>query len=98
MTQSGTDSPMTDEDTTSSESDSESDKEDEDNNLTEQTRGERLLEVTKETIKAEELENNARTRAEAPRPTSSAPRTTRQGPTTTRHRPPAARPKDSPES
>ena len=43
-----------------------------------------------EAIKAEESENNARTRAEAPRPTSSAPRTTRQGPTTTRHRPPAA--------
>ena len=42
-------------------------------------------------IKAEESENNARTRAEAPRPTGSAPRTTRQGPTTTRHRrPPAA--------
>ena len=46
--------------------------------------------MAKEAIKAEELENNARTRAEAPRPTSSAPRTTRQGPTTTRHRPPAA--------
>jgi hypothetical protein len=89
MTQSGTDSPMTDDDTTSSESDSESDREDEDDNLTEQIRGE-LLEVAKEAIKAEESENNAKTRAEAPRPTSSAPRTTRQGPTTTRHRPPAA--------
>jgi hypothetical protein len=53
-------------------------------------RGERLLEVAKEAIKAEETENNARTRAEAPRPTISAPRTTRQGPTTTRHRPPTA--------
>jgi hypothetical protein len=46
--------------------------------------------MAKEAIKAEESENNARTRAEAPRPTSSAPITTRQGPTTTRHRPPAA--------
>ena len=90
MTQRGTDSPVTDDDTTSSEPDSESDREDEDDNLTEQTRGERLLDMAKEAIKAEELENNARTRAEAPRPTSSAPRTTRQGPTTTRHRPPAA--------
>ena len=90
MTQSGNDSPMTDDDTTSSESDSESDKDDEDDNLTEQTRGERLLEMAKEAIKAEESEHNARTRVEAPRPTSSVPRTTRQGPTTTRHRPPAA--------
>jgi hypothetical protein len=81
---------MTNDDTTSSESDSKSDREDEDDNLSEQTRGERLLEVAKEAIKAEESENNARTRAEAPRPTSSAPGTTRQGPTTTRHRPPAA--------
>ena len=64
---------MTDDDTTSSESDPESDREDEDDNLTEQTRGERLLDMAKEAIKAEELENNARTRAEAPRPTSSAP-------------------------
>ena len=71
-------------------SDSESDREDEDDNLTEQTHGERLLEMAKEAINAEESENNARTRAEGPRPTSSAPRTTRQGPTTTRHRPPAA--------
>ena len=51
MTQSGTDSPMTDDDT-SSESDSESDREDEDDNLTEQTHGERLLEMAKEAIKA----------------------------------------------
>ena len=58
--------------------------------MIEQTRGERLLEMAEEAIKAEESENNARTRAEAPRPTSSAPRTTRQGPTTTRHCPPAA--------
>jgi acyl transferase domain-containing protein len=65
MTQSDTDSPMTDDDTTSSESDSESDREYEDN-LTEQTRGERL-EMAKEAIKAEESENNARTRAEAAR-------------------------------
>ena len=36
---------MTDDDTTSSESDPESDREDEDDNLTEQTRGERLLEM-----------------------------------------------------
>jgi hypothetical protein len=90
MTQSGTDSPMTNDDTTSREYNSESDREDEDDILTEQTRGERLLDMAKEAIKAEESENNARTRAEAPRPTSSAPRTTRQGPTTTRHRPPAA--------
>jgi hypothetical protein len=90
---------MTDDDTTSSESDSESDREDEDDtNLTEQTRGERLLEIAKEAIKAEESENHVRTQAEAPRPTSSAPRTTRQGPTTTRHRPPAAQSKDSPGS
>jgi hypothetical protein len=47
MTQSGTESPMTDDDTTSSESDSESDREDEDDNLTEHTRGERLLEVAR---------------------------------------------------
>ena len=88
--QSGTDSPMTDDDTTSSESDSKSDRQDKDDNLTEQTHGERLLEMAK-AIRAEESENNARTRAEAPRPTGSAPRTTRQGPTTTRHRrPPAA--------
>ena len=66
MTQSGTDSPVTDDDTTSSEPDSESDREDEEDNLTEQTRGERLLDMAKEAIKAEELENNARTRAEAP--------------------------------
>jgi hypothetical protein len=39
---------MTDDDTTSSESDSESDREDEDDNLTEQTRGERLLDMAKE--------------------------------------------------
>jgi hypothetical protein len=90
MTQSGTDSPMTNDDTTSREYDSESDREDEDDNLTEQTRGERLLDMAKEAIKAEESENNARSRAEAPRPTSSTPTTTRQGPTTTRHRPPAA--------
>ena len=90
MTQSGNDSPMTNDDTTSSESDSESDKEDEDDNLTEQTRGERLLEMAKEAKKAEESEHNARTRAEAPRPTSRVPRTTRQGPTTPRHRPPVA--------
>ena len=57
-------------DTTSREYDSESDREDEDDNLTEQTRGERLLDMAKEAIKAEELENNARTRAEAPRTTS----------------------------
>jgi len=98
MTQSGTDSPMTNDDTTSREYDSESDREDEDDNLTEQTRGERLLDMVKEAIKAEESGNNARTRAEAPRPTSSTPRTTRQGPTTTRHRPPAALPKNSPGS
>ena len=62
MTQSGTDSPMTDDDTTSSESDSESDSEDEDDNLTKQTRGERLLKVAKEAINAEESENpHART-------------------------------------
>jgi hypothetical protein len=70
MTQSSTDSPMTENDTTTSESDSESDREDEADNLTEQTRGERLLEMAKEAIKAEESESNARTQAEAPRPTS----------------------------
>ena len=70
--------------------DSESNSEDEDDNLTKQTRGERLLKVAEEAIKAEESENNARTRVEAPRPLSSAPRTTREGPTTTRQRPPAA--------
>jgi hypothetical protein len=92
MPQSGTDSPMTDDDIlTSSESDSESDREDEDDNLTKQTRGERLLKVAKEAIKADESENNAITRVEAPRPLSSAPRTTREGPTTTRQRPPAAK-------
>jgi hypothetical protein len=90
MTESGNDSPMTNDDTTSSESDSESDREDEDGNLTKPTRAERLLKVAKEAIKAEESENNARTRVEAPRPLSSAPRTTREGPTTTRQRPPAA--------
>jgi hypothetical protein len=90
MTQSGTDSPMTDDDTTSSESDSESDSEDEDDNLAKQTRGETLLKVAEEAIKGEESENNARTRVEAQRPLSSAPKTTREGPTTTRQRPPAA--------
>ena len=45
MTQSGNDTPMTNDDTISGESDSESEKEDEDNNLIEQTRGERLLEM-----------------------------------------------------
>jgi hypothetical protein len=73
MTQSGTDSPMTDDDTASSESDSESDREDEDDSLTKQTRGERLLQVTKEAIEAEESENDNRTRVETPRPLSSAP-------------------------
>jgi hypothetical protein len=72
------------------ESDSKSDREDEADNLTKKTRGERLLEMAKEAIKAEESENDARTQAEAPRTTSSAPITTRQGPTTTRHRPPVA--------
>ena len=70
--------------------DSESNSEDEDDNLTKQTRGERLLQVAKEAIEAEESANDARTRVEAPRPLSSAPRTTREGPTTTRQRPPAA--------
>ena len=46
--------------------------------------------MAEEAIKAEESENNARSRVEAPRPLSSAPRTTREGPTTTRQRPPAA--------
>ena len=98
MTQSGTDSPMTDDDTTSSESDSESDREDEGDNLTEhQTRGERLLDMAKEAIKAEELKNNARTRAEAPRPTSSAPRTTRRATRTDDNQASStSRPKDSP--
>ena len=55
MTQSGTDSPMTDDDTTRSESDSERDREDEDDSLTnKQTHGERLLQVAKEAIEAEE--------------------------------------------
>ena len=53
MTQSGTDSPMTNDDTTSREYDSESDRVDEDDNLTEQTHGERLLYMAKEAIKAE---------------------------------------------
>ena len=57
MTQSDVDSPMTNDDITSSESDSESDREDEDDNLTKQTRGnKRLLQVAKEAIKAEESE------------------------------------------
>ena len=105
MTQSDTDPPMTDDDTTSGESDSGSDKGDEDDSLTKQTRGERLLQVAKEAIEAEESENNARTRGDGlqraptqpprpgrktPQPPSSVPRAAWEGVTTTRQRPPAA--------
>ena len=105
MTQSDTDSSTTNDDTTSGQSDSGSDKGDEDDSITRQTRGERLLQVAKEAIEAEESENDARTQGdglqrtptqpprpgrEAPQSPSSAPRAAWEGPTTTKQRPPAA--------
>jgi len=90
MTQSDTNSPMNNDDTTPSKSDSQNDRKYEDDNLTNQTHGERLLEKAKVSIEANESEHNARTRVEAPRPPSNASTITRQRLTTTRQCPPTA--------